>query len=162
MPEEQSFCDVGKSSKKVWKERVIHALMKSQKYGLPGTNGTWTSNLLAYLSNCHQLLAIFFAHRLHPFTKRERAVVIFCSFAFAFLATAIATREVADNSLICERGCEPKDLYWNGWCGDNSCKNAKEYNIGYSSESCGEHICGNNLKDLKSEEDIDCQVRLIV
>mmetsp|Transcript_11277 Transcript_11277/g.30341 ORF Transcript_11277/g.30341 Transcript_11277/m.30341 type:complete len:214 (+) Transcript_11277:1667-2308(+) len=47
------------------------------------------SDYVFYLKNQHALLSIFCAHPLHPFSRRERAVVMFCALCMCFLLTAL-------------------------------------------------------------------------
>jgi len=45
-------------------------------------------DFLFYLQNQHNVLSIFFAHELHPFTRFHRFLVLFCSLSLAFCLTA--------------------------------------------------------------------------
>jgi len=71
----KAFCEKGKSgSKPVWEEELTFAFVDGAKYGLPGTDGGMSTNLLAYICQEHQFLSMFFAHKLHPFSQKERMV----------------------------------------------------------------------------------------
>ncbi len=53
-------------------------------YGYPKTDGSVFSNYLSFMLQQHPLLSICCAHRLHPFSRQKRLVVLFCVLAFAF------------------------------------------------------------------------------
>ena len=69
-------------------------------FGFPNTDGTWLSNWRAFCCQFHPTVSIFYAHALHPFSRKERLVVFVCSVAFNFLWTdftiRIASRHVMD------------------------------------------------------------------
>jgi hypothetical protein len=97
------FCDKGASgSKPVWEEELVFFLLDGDHYGYPQTDGGSLSNLLAMVKQEHQFISMFYAHPKHPFTKKERMVVNFCSFALAFLLTAAVEVAVTYNAQLCK------------------------------------------------------------
>lgn len=68
-------------------------LLRNKSYGYPNSNGTFWSNWYHYMMNRHPLISIFRAHKLHPFTKGERLLCLFCSTCWSFF-TATTMRFV--------------------------------------------------------------------
>lgn len=54
-------------------------------YGFPGTDGTIFSNYTQFIKQFHPLISVWTAHPLHPFSRKERAVVFVCTVAFNML-----------------------------------------------------------------------------
>ena len=78
-----------KTGKEIWELDISRILVLRRKYGLPGTSGTFFSNYFVWMKQEHPLISMWFSHKKHPFTGRERMCVMWCSFAFAFLFTAV-------------------------------------------------------------------------
>jgi|MDSY01.1.fsa_nt_gb hypothetical protein len=68
---------------------LARLLLENRSYGYPGTDGTLFSNYIAYVMNRHPILSIFMCHPLHPFTRTERMVVLWCSIFWAFFTNTI-------------------------------------------------------------------------
>lgn len=85
------------------------------------------SNFWAYECSHHQAISVCLAHPLHPFTSNERLVVMFCSFAFTFMMTALLRVSSAESQEICDIGCDEHDhFYWQGFCGPNPVRERKK------------------------------------
>ncbi len=134
----------GKSGKKIYEEELVYSFLNHEKWGLPGTKGTFLSNFWAYTQQEHQLLSVFKAHRMHPFSQKERMVVLFCSFGLAFMLTASFMRPRAKNFATCNVGCE--DEYESLLCGDNPCnyQAGQQFGTGIGEEECGAITCNDN------------------
>jgi len=63
---------VKKSGKQVWQHDLVAILVLRRKYGLPGSKGTFMSNLWQWVKQEHPLLSTFFANPYHPFSGGER------------------------------------------------------------------------------------------
>ena len=76
----------------------------NKTFGNPGTDGTFWSNLKFSFLNKHPVLGIFFAHPLHPFTRKERCVALFVLVVFSlFIACVLndpANTATASNSAL--------------------------------------------------------------
>ena len=69
--------------------RLQKQLVKSAGYGLPGTDGSWSSNFKSYLFNNHTLLSVCLANPAHPFSRFERLIFVFINLSFIFSLSAI-------------------------------------------------------------------------
>jgi len=58
-------------------------------YAYPGTDGSYPSNLKAYVSQEHTLLSLFYANRVHPFSRKERTLFLFNSITWLFFLSAL-------------------------------------------------------------------------
>ncbi|MES1906912.1 MAG: hypothetical protein MHM6MM_000136 [Cercozoa sp. M6MM] len=62
----------------------------------------WTEfipfDFLIYLANNHALLGCWFAHRAHPFSRKERGVVLFCSLFLSFAIAVYSYRLGSDDN----------------------------------------------------------------
>jgi hypothetical protein len=63
--------------------KVIRFFVSDRVYGYPGTDGTWFSNYKNYVRHNHPLFSLLCAHRLHPYSLRNRFVVFVCLVMFA-------------------------------------------------------------------------------
>ena len=61
----------------------------NKTFGNPGTDGTFWSNLKFSFLNKHPVLGIFFAHPLHPFTRKERCVALFVLVVFSLFIACV-------------------------------------------------------------------------
>jgi len=64
-------------------------MLRNKSFGYPGTDGTFWSNWKQYMVNRHPLISIFRAHRLHPFSKKERALCLWCSCCWSFFTATM-------------------------------------------------------------------------
>mmetsp|Transcript_108 Transcript_108/g.184 ORF Transcript_108/g.184 Transcript_108/m.184 type:complete len:325 (-) Transcript_108:82-1056(-) len=64
-------------------------LASKRVYGLPGTNGTFYSNYVAYSHQNHILLAMWYAHPQHTFSRKERYVFFINSILWLFFVTSL-------------------------------------------------------------------------
>lgn len=64
-------------------------LADNSYYGLPGTDGSFFSNLLWNTLYDHKIFSLFFAHELHPFSSGERAVFLWNSVCWLLLCSAV-------------------------------------------------------------------------
>jgi hypothetical protein len=86
--------------------KIIRFLYKGRVYGYPHSSGTTLSNYFHFVRNNHPLLAIFFSHRLHPFTKKRRLIVFFCVLCIAYtLSVVLLSNFYFDETSICSIGC---------------------------------------------------------
>jgi hypothetical protein len=66
-------------------------VVKGQTYGLPGTDGTFMDCLKHHILNEHTVLGIFYAHPLHPFSRKERGIFWFNAAAWVIFISAFTT-----------------------------------------------------------------------
>lgn len=80
---------------------IIRHLLKGRVYGFPNSYGVGVLNYLFFVFNNHPLLSIFLSHRLHPFAKKKRLVVLMCSLCFAFTVTYVLTEAYFSSEVSC-------------------------------------------------------------
>jgi len=158
---------VKKTGHQIWELDLINIFIQRRKYGLPGTNGGFLSNMWKWMLQEHPLLSTFCAHRIHPFSRKERIAVLWCSFSWAFLWTAVFASQDATSHANCVAGggvidgidyseelgtdCnDDSNLLWQGFCGapDRRCvagdplydQAFAEFEMGRK-PSCGAKIC---------------------
>lgn len=68
--------------------RLGQSFVRGEIYGYPATDGTFFSNLKAYLVSEHSLLGVCCAHPEHPFSKTERFFFLFSGMAMLFMCQA--------------------------------------------------------------------------
>ena len=62
---------------------------QSYKYGLPGSDGEFWANYLAYQYNNQEVLAIFFADKLNPLSRWQRFFIFACSATATLFVNAL-------------------------------------------------------------------------
>eukprot|EP00466_Bigelowiella_natans_P011104 jgi/Bigna1/83198/fgenesh1_pg.103_\ len=87
-----------KLPRKVWVQ--LRKMLKSKRvYGLPGTNGSFYSNFVAYSHQNHILLAMWYAHPQHTFSRKDRNVYFLNSILWLFFVTALFSLSIGNSSL---------------------------------------------------------------
>ena len=71
------------------------SMVNNKVFGAPGTNGSFQSNLWAYIQQEHYILGMLFTNPLDPFTRRERQIFFVNTFSFLFMLAA-ACSEIGD------------------------------------------------------------------
>lgn len=70
-------------------DRILRFLVSKRVYGFPGGSTSVPSNYCRYVSNNHPFFSICFAHRLHPFGKKQRLLVFLNGLFFAIFISFI-------------------------------------------------------------------------
>jgi hypothetical protein len=63
--------------------------LEGTKYGMKGSDGTWSSNYYRHSMNNHPLLSLFFSDELNPFDSKRRKMVFFCTYSVAFFMSSV-------------------------------------------------------------------------
>ena len=79
---------------------LIELLIRQITYGLPGTNGSFWSNVFAYILTEHDLLSIFLTHPLDPFTRYKRVVYFYITFVFLLSMTQVFSQPDGDGHVV--------------------------------------------------------------
>ena len=61
-------------------------LVGKAAYGQPGTDGSFTSNLIKVIQNENEILSLFYVNPQHPFSAGERACALFLGFGINCIA----------------------------------------------------------------------------
>lgn len=63
---------------------VKNHFLEGIKYGMKGSNGTWSSNYYRHSLNNHPLLSLFFADKENPFDAKRRKMVFIINIYISF------------------------------------------------------------------------------
>ena len=165
--QEQRDAHVKKTGKQIWEHDLCAFFVQRRKYGFPNSNGSFSSNLWEWIKQEHPLISTFCANKVHPFSGKERVLVLWCSFAFAFFLSAIFANSDKLNETNCVMGggvfkgvdysdeshlgtsCnDDEHIEWSGFCGGQmqACSledypDAFEQHESGEEPSCGQKIC---------------------
>eukprot|EP01038_Epipyxis_sp_PR26KG_P006338 gene6338-8726_t len=90
---------------------VVRFFLSGRVYGYPGTDGTVTSNYIAYTRNEHPLLGLLFIDWNHPFVRKDRIIVYCNALAFAvFVSFVLTETELVGPIASCVNGCDITDF----------------------------------------------------
>ena len=74
---------------RVYHEFVSRLTGTSWTYGLPGTDGTYFSNLLMYSASQHPVTGIYFCNPAAPFSRVERILFLFCTMSLLLMLSGM-------------------------------------------------------------------------